>query len=382
MSKSRPYRWIAEPEGLVELAAALEAHGSHCLDSESNSGFAYEERLCLLQLNVGDELWLVDLLALPGETAALDPLRSVLESPTRTTILHGGEFDVGCLKRDYAIDLHGVCDTQQAASFLGWPKTGYGSVVERICGVTLPKEHAHHDWGRRPIAAAPLQYALNDVFYLPPVAEHLRREVMAADLEEEVAIANRVVEEATWNGGFSPDGFWRVKGARRLPPVEIAVLASLYAWRDEQARRQNLPPGRVLNDRVLLALSRTSAASPEDLKRAGIQGGKVNRWGSELMSRIRSVRRDPPTLSPPANAAREFDPLARERGERLRAWRQAEADRRQVPLQVVLPAAALRHLQQHGADDLESVPQLGGKRIGLYGEKIGELCRLDESPSS
>ena len=100
------------------------------------------------------------------------------------------------------------------------------------------------------------------------------------------------------------------------------------------------------------------------------------------MSRIRSVRRDPPTLSPPANAAREFDPLARERGERLRAWRQADADRRQVPLQVVLPAAALRHLQQHGADDLESVPQLGGKRIGLYGEKIGELCRLDESPSS
>ncbi|TNF77548.1 MAG: hypothetical protein EP299_04600 [Acidobacteria bacterium] len=250
-------------------------------------------------------------------------------------------------------------------------------MVERICGVTLPKEHAHHDWSRRPVEDAPLRYALNDVFYLPPVAEHLRREVTAADLEEEVAIANRVVEEATWNGGFSPDGFWRVKGARKLAPVEVAVLASLYAWRDEQARKQNLPPGRVLNDRLLLALSRTTATSPEDLRRAGIQGGKLNRWGSEILSRIRAVRRDPPTLTPPATAAREVDPLARERAERLKAWRQQEAERRRVPLQVVLPAVALRHLQQHGAEDLESVPQLGTKRIGLYGTKLEELCRLE-----
>jgi ribonuclease D len=71
--------------------------------------------------------------------------------------------------------------------------------------------------------------------------------------------------------------------------------------------------------------------------------------------------------------------VARERGERLKAWRQQEAERRQVPLQVVLPAAALRHLQRHGAEDLESVPQLGAKRIRLYGDKLGELCRLDES---
>ncbi|MGB3562764.1 MAG: HRDC domain-containing protein [Thermoanaerobaculia bacterium] len=377
MTKSRPYRWIAEPQGLEELASALDAQGSHCLDSESNSGFAYEERLCLLQLNVGDELWLVDLLALAEESAALDPLRSVLESQSHTTILHGGEFDVGCLKRDYDLDLHGVWDTQQAASFLGWPKTGYGAVVERICGVTLPKEHAHQDWGRRPIDTAPLQYALNDVFYLPRVAEDLRQEVAAADLEEEVAIANGTVEESTWNGGFSADGFWRVKGARKLAPVEIAVLASLYAWRDEEAQERDLPPGRVLNDRVLLALSRTTVGSPEDLRRAGIQGGKLNRWGGELMGRIRSVRRDPPTLSPPATATRESDPLARERGERLRSWRQQEAERRGVPLQVVLPAAALRHLQQHGAEDLSSVPQLGAKRIGLYGDRLTELCRLD-----
>lgn len=381
MTEDRPYRWIADARGLEELSAALETHPSHALDTEANSGFAYRERLCLLQLNIAGEIWLVDLLALPAGPAALDPLRPAFESPEKTTLLHGGEFDVGCLKRDYGLGLRGIWDTQQAASFLGWPKTGYGALVERICDVSLPKGHSHYDWSRRPIENAPLEYALNDVLYLPQVAEQLRKEIAAAELEEEVTIACRAVEESTWNGGFSPDGFWQVKGARKLAAVELAVLASLYAWRDARAQEQDLPPGRVLNNRALLALSRSAASGLEDLRRAGLQGGKLERWGSELMSRIRAVRRDPPTLEPPATEARESDPVARERGERLRVWRQQEAERRGVPLQVVLPATALRHLQQQGADDLASVPQLGAKRIGLYGEKLIGICRVDETLS-
>jgi hypothetical protein len=43
-------------------------------------------------------------------------------------------------------------------------------------------------------------------------------------------------------------------------------------------------------------------------------------------------------------------------------------------MQVVLPVAALRHLQLHGAGDLESVPQLGEKRIRRYGDKLAELA--------
>ena len=141
MEERATHRWIDTKTGLDDLLRVLEDRRSLALDSESNSGFAYQERLCLLQINDGTEVWLLDLLALPGGNQALEPIRPMLEDPDYEIQLHGGEFDVGCLKRDYGITLAGLWDSQQAASFLGWPKTGYGAVVEEVCGVSLPKAH-------------------------------------------------------------------------------------------------------------------------------------------------------------------------------------------------------------------------------------------------
>ena len=54
-------------------------------------------------------------------------------------------YDVGLLRRDYGIQPGAVWDSQQAASLLGWPQTGYGRLVERLCGVSLAKGHALYD---------------------------------------------------------------------------------------------------------------------------------------------------------------------------------------------------------------------------------------------
>ena len=153
MSKpSDEFTLVDSREGLAELAAAMTAAPEHAIDCEANSGFAYREEMCLLQVNVEERLWVVDLVALPREATLLDPLRPTLESETTVTLLHGGEYDVGLLRRDYGIQPAAIWDSPQANSLLGWPQTGYGSLVERICGVTLAKGHAFHDWARRPLA--------------------------------------------------------------------------------------------------------------------------------------------------------------------------------------------------------------------------------------
>lgn len=368
-----PHRWVDDESGLWDLAAQVRSSEWLALDSEANSGFVYRESLCLLQLNVEGRLWAIDLKALSGGRQALEALRTTFESPSARIFLHGGEFDVGCLKRDYGIGLRGVFDTQQAASFLGWEKTGYGAVVEELCGVKLAKDFARFDWGRRPLDAAPLRYALDDVHYLPTVGSELYRRVVEADLLEEVEIANRVVEEATWNGGFQADGAWSLKGARRLPPEGRAILDALYLWRDSVARDLDLPPGKVLNNATLLALSRNPPQTLEDLKRLGVPSRLRAGLATELLARVGEARRRPPPAIEHVKRERP-DPGAQRRGDRLKAWRRQESARREVPLQVVLPVVAMRHLQRHGADDLAAVPQLGAKRIELYGRQIEELC--------
>ena len=367
------HHWIENENGLKTLSGRLRSCEWAAIDSESNSGFVYEEQLCLLQLNLGDELWVVDLTALPGGKSALDVVRGSLESASPRIILHGGEFDVGCLKRDYEISLKGVWDTQQAASFLGWEKTGYGAVVEEICGVTLAKDFARYDWGKRPLDPAPLGYALDDVAYLPRVGLRLFELVQEADLLEEVEIANQVVEEAPWNGGFQTDGAWNLKGARQLTAEGRSILSSLYTWRDSIARRLDLPPGRVVNNANLVALSRNPATTLQDLKRLGVSSRVRSEFAAELLQRIAEARRQP-ALPVESRRRERPDPEMRRRGDRLKAWRRQEAARRGVPLQVVLPVAAMRHLQRNGAGDLPSVPQLGSKRIELYGEELEGLC--------
>ena len=78
------------------------------IDCESNSFFAYRERLCLLQVTVGETDWVVDPIALGDELKAINPL---LEDPELITVLHSAEYDLMLLKQDLGAELRGLFDT-------------------------------------------------------------------------------------------------------------------------------------------------------------------------------------------------------------------------------------------------------------------------------
>jgi ribonuclease D len=375
------HTWIETADRLPALAAKMAAAPWIALDTEANSMFVYREQVCLVQLNVAGELFLIDTLAIAKAGDSLAALKGPLEDPHRTVWLHGGEYDVGTIKRDYGISLAGVWDSQQAASLLGWERTGYGSVVEKLCGITLDKAYTHYDWGTRPIETGALHYALDDVIHLPGVCEKLRAEVKAADLEDEVAIANQAVEATGWSGGFDPAGVWRIKGIREVPRHHLPLLFAVYLWRDGLAREANQPPGRLLNNELMLAIVRNAPTNFQLLKKLGLRGWFMSAHGESLIETIKKALSEPPTM-PERPRQREVQPEEEQRETRMKDWRRSEAENRTkaegrpVPLQVVLPAKALEYLKQHGAGDLSAVPQLGAKRAARYGVKLQELCRV------
>lgn len=375
------HTWIETADRLPALAAKMAAAPWIALDTEANSMFVYREQVCLMQVNVAGELFLIDTLAIAKAGDSLTALKGPLEDPTRTVWLHGGEYDVGTIKRDYGISLAGVWDSQQAASLLGWERTGYGSVVEKLCGIALDKAYTHYDWGTRPIENGALHYALDDVIHLPGVCEKLRAEVKAANLEEEIAIANQAVEATGWSGGFDPAGVWRIKGIREVPRHHLPLLFALYLWRDGLAREANQPPGRLLNNELMLAIVRNAPTNFQLLKKLGLRGWFMSAHGESLIETIKKALSEPPTM-PERPRQREVQPEEEQRETRLKDWRRSEAENRTkaegrpVPLQVVLPAKALEYLKQHGAGDLSAVPQLGAKRAARYGAKLQELCRV------
>ncbi len=377
-----PHRLITDAAGLNDVAAALEAAPWVALDTESNSMFVYKEQVCLLQLNAGGVLFVIDPLAL-GVTVngvpshALDAIKPGLQRSDRPLYLHGGEYDVACMKRDFAIALGGVFDTQQAASLLGFTKTGYGSIVEQICGVVLGKAWATYDWATRPLNPEALAYAIDDVVYLPRAAEHLRDAVAAADIADEVAVANAVVSAYDWTGGFDKNGFWKLRDIESLSPSSVKVLARVFAWRDAAAAVEGIPAGRFVNSEILLLLARHPPTTLADLKGARVKSGIIATHGEALLKAIAAATTDemptPPTSGRPAPAI-----IARET--RLKTWRREESERRTavdgrtVPFQLVLPARALDFLKAQSSEvDFTVVPQLGRRRIERYGEVLRTL---------
>lgn len=384
MAELPDHSWVRDAAGLAELAAALREASWVALDSESNSMFAYRERVCLIQLNVGGTLWLIDAIALAdlrresdepeGRAAALAPVAAALADPSLRVWVHGGGNDVAGLKRDFGLSFAKVFDTQQAASFLGWQRTGYAAVVEAICGVALAKEHTQYDWGQRPIDAEALRYALDDVIHLPEIGAELHGLIRAADLEEELELANRSIEQtAASEPGFEPARMWKLKGATELRPDRTPVLAALHVWRDQKGRALDYPPGRLIANEPLVHLAHRAPQDASALKRIRLRGSFVREYGEELLEVIRKALAEPPEL--PERPKRKRTPAAEvARDKALRNWRREEAERRELPAHVILPPRALDWLAKHGASQLDECPELGAKRIERYGATLRRLC--------
>jgi ribonuclease D len=363
------HRWVDTRDALAELATALAQTRVIALDTESNSMFVYRERICLVQLNLighTPALYAIDPLAFaPGE--AIEGLAAWFAGPHHV-LVHGGEYDVAVLKRELGSAPTDLFDTHAAALLLGLPQTGYANLCGELLDVKITKEHQQFNWGRRPVPPGPRAYALDDVRYLPALADVVRERVRAADIEEEVAIACQAVAmSAPHEVTNDTQRFWRIAGSARLSREALSRLASLLAWREEEAERRDQPPGRLVSKASLLSLAKDNPATASELGRYGLSRRLLSGGGDALLAALATPGEVPERPSGPRP-----DPDVERRRQRLKTWRDKEAQRRGVTPQVVLPTRALDALSW-GERDLEAVPQLGDKRVRLYGEAIRKM---------
>ena len=136
---------ITRPQALSKMANRLGSEPILAVDTESNSLFAYQERVCLIQFSTPQEDFLVDPLALDD----LSPLERLFADPQIEKIFHAAEYDLITLKRDFKFDFENLFDTMVAARILGWEEIGLGSILKAEFDVELNKRYQRANWGRR-----------------------------------------------------------------------------------------------------------------------------------------------------------------------------------------------------------------------------------------
>jgi ribonuclease D len=321
---------------LDEALSELEHAAWMALDTEADSLHAYPEKLCLLQISHPGGEVLIDPLA----ELNLDPLLAVLGR--HTLILHGADYDLRLMYRTWRFVPIGLFDTMTAARLVGCQRFGLTDLVRQFLDISLEKGPQKANWGQRPLTPRMTAYAEADCRYLKPLQEKLLAELTRlgrAPWHEQ--ICGRLIHEATQLSAPDPDAVWRVRGANGLDRLALAVLRSIWHWREKEAIAANRPTFHILNPDLLLELA--SAAS---------------RWGAvphQLPRHLTPRRRH--------GLARAIEEaLALPEDQRPHKIRH---EHRRLPLSVGKRANALRDIRDRHAADLNLDPSFVASRNQL-----------------
>lgn len=234
------------------------------LDTEFVREKYFHPKLCLIQISDGEHHAVVDPLLIKD----LSPLKKLLTNPQITKVFHACTQDLETIY--FGMDhchVAPVFDTQVAASFLGFgAQISYANVVQAYCQVKLAKSESLTDWEQRPIQDAQLNYALDDVRYLPCVYTQMIHQLTKQDRLSWVAPD---MAAATAPSVFMRDArraYVHLKRASSLTRKQLAVAREICAWREDLAEQRNIPRKRILTDEVVLELCRRGAQRRDDIR--------------------------------------------------------------------------------------------------------------------
>ena len=350
-----------EFEAVIQRARAA---GRVALDTEAASFHRYHDRVYLLQVTAAGETTVVDPLALES----MHPLGEILGDDQVEKIFHDADYDLRLIQHQFGYSTRNLFDTRIAAQLLGEPSIGLGALLVMYFGLKPDKRVQRADWSSRPLTAPMLEYAAGDTSHLAELRDILHSKLVEMNrlawAEEEFALA----VNTRWEPGEDDPrvNFLRMKGARDLDRRGLAVLRELFEWREQTAARLDRALFRVLGNEALLYLAAHPVATQEELAAVrGVGRDLAERRGKELLAAIkrglavpddelpkfeRGPRRPPP------------DPEFDARVDRLKATRNAIAERLGLQPGVLCPNGTLEAIARANPQSVEEMQGIPGLR--------------------
>ena len=343
---------VNNSETYQHMLAHLATQDTIAIDTESNSLHAYHERVCLIQLSSLTADFLVD----PFVFDNLDELGKLFSREDIQKVFHAGDYDIGCLKRDFDFTFHNVFDTMLAATALAEPNLGLAALLEKYFGIILDKKYQRANWGERPLKAEMLSYAQCDSHFLIPLRDTLLPQLEASNrlklvLEEGEGMA-RLVKPLEPHS----EDIWRVKGAQDLSAEALSLLDVLNHARELIASKRDVPPFKVFSDRALIEIAQTQPHYIQELSLLpSLSESQVRRYGSLLMQAIQTWRENPQKVS--ARRNHRLSDAEMKRRDALSNWRKQAGLDEGLPSNAIISRDLLERLAHPEFSDINELKQ-------------------------
>lgn len=372
--------YIATPQALAELIAAVRRAPRAAVDTEAASFHRYRDRIYLLQLSTDSQTALIDPLALDD----LSPFGAILADPNIEKVFHDADYDLRVIDRDYGFRAVRMFDTRIAAQLAGEPAIGLAALLEKYLGVKLDKEHQKADWSLRPLPPGMLAYAAADTQHLLALRDALDDRLRALGRDAWAAEEFRQLEALRWTGvpaGTDTEGYLRVKGAKALPARSLAAFRELHRWRELVAQREDKAPFRIIGNDSLLAVSRALPKAASDLTRIKeLPPSLARRHGDALLDAVERAKRLPDAELPRVErtARPPKDPGFDERVEKLKTARNRVATELGLDAGVLCGRTTLEAVARANPKDRAGLAQVGELRrwqVDVLGDALLEALR-------
>jgi ribonuclease D len=339
-----PIEMVTQSAQLSAAIRGMDGSAAIALDTESNSSHYYPEQLCLIQIATRNRAYVIDTIV--HKDAA--PLGTILADSSIMKVIHGADYDIRCLDRHYGFRVQNLYDTHIAARFAGLTEVGLAALLRDLLGINIVKSHRLQtaDWGRRPLSIEAIDYAASDVCHLLSLQEILDKKLQALGRTTWAAEEFTRLEEVRYTPPDLERAFLSVKGADDLDGRGLAILRSLFLFRDEEARRQHRPPFFIMPDIALVSLA---AAPTTDGMGPGLQ-----RYRRGIQQALHDGLSAPPVQAPPPPMYEPSSPEQIKRLSRLKVWRAELAKELNLDPSLLWPTVSIQRLAREPASfDME-----------------------------
>lgn len=367
-----PVSPMERPE-IVTDQKSLEQHcrrwreaGVFAFDTEFIRDDTYDAALCLIQVTTDGTVVLVD----PTGEVDVSPFWELVTDAGVATIVHAGKEDFEVCYRTTGRVPRNVFDVQIAAGFVGYGcPLSLGRLVEALLHHRISKGQTLTDWLRRPLTAAQIRYAVEDVIYLPEIYHRLQREIEQAGRTAWVVEEMKCFEDAEFYQVPAEERALRLKGSQKLDGLGLAVLERLIVWREGWARSRNRPLRALMRDDVLVEIARRRPQRESDLAvLRGFPQARNRKLVHELIDLIAEASQTPPSQWPKPPERHDDTPMAAAALDLLSAVTQAICHEQRLSRHLLGGTSRLRELLDYQVGRNHELPEL---LRGWRGEFIG-----------
>ena len=272
--------YIQSNEDLLRFCRQWMSCAIVALDTEFIRTDTFYPRGALIQVSDGSGCFLIDPLAIDD----FSPFKCVLENENIVKILHSCSEDLEVFDTLFGLVPRPIFDTQIAASMVGFGYSlGYQAMTEKLLNIHVPKGETRSNWLQRPLTQSQIHYAALDVAYLPEMyqilLDLLREKGRFPWLREECDLLVAMVSDQEKMASY----YKKIKSAWKLSGQQLSVLQGLVQWRELEARRKNIPRGRVIKDRTCFDIAQLQPTSVAELARVKDLPQKIIRQDGEMI---------------------------------------------------------------------------------------------------